>query len=88
LIAKGNKLTSFVGCPLDIIGFFDCSNNKLTSLVQDVLPVVGGNFSCSHNDLPSEIIGALEHVGVLNEEQMAFLYRISLIMMYGHQSLI
>ena len=45
-----NKLTSLIGCPVDVGGNFICKENLLVSL--DGCPVsVGGDFKCIRNEL-------------------------------------
>jgi hypothetical protein len=47
-----NNLTSLVGAPSSVGGYFGCANNKLTSL-EGAPSSVSGNFYCSHNKLTS-----------------------------------
>jgi len=56
-----NKLTSLVGAPQEVGGYFGCSNNRLTSL-EGAPQVVGGSFSCQNNKLTS-LVGAPQKVG-------------------------
>lgn len=60
-----NKLTSLVGAPFEVDGYFYCQNNQLTSL-KGAPQVVNGTFNCSHNKLtslegsPREIAGIFD----------------------------
>lgn len=47
-----NKLTSLVGSPFEVDGYFYCQNNQLTSL-KGAPQVINGTFNCSHNKLTS-----------------------------------
>jgi len=46
----GLKLTSLIGCPQVIRGYFTCTNNKLMTLVGGPTEV-GGDYHCSRNQL-------------------------------------
>lgn len=50
--ARGIGLTSLEGCPKEVGGEFDCSENQLTSL-EGAPEKVGGTFDCSDNKLTS-----------------------------------
>lgn len=50
--ARGIGLTSLEGCPKEVGGEFDCSENQLTSL-KGAPEKVGGTFDCSDNKLTS-----------------------------------
>jgi hypothetical protein len=45
-----NKLTTLLGCPMEVGGDFWCHNNQLTTLL-GCPKEVGGGFYCSHNQL-------------------------------------
>jgi hypothetical protein len=60
-----NKLTSLVGSPFEVDGYFYCQNNQLTTL-KGAPQVVNGTFNCSHNKLtnlkgsPREVDGIFD----------------------------
>ncbi len=49
---RSNQLTTLVGAPQEVGGYFNCGHNQLTTLV-GAPQKVGEYFSCSHNQLIS-----------------------------------
>lgn len=60
-----NKLTSLVGAPFEVNGYFYCQNNQLTNL-NGSPQVVNGTFNCSHNRLTSLIGAPVEVSGIFD----------------------
>jgi hypothetical protein len=58
---NGNRLTSLVGAPQSVGGYFSCSRNRLTSLI-GAPQSVGGDFYCDDNQFTS-LEGAPQSVG-------------------------
>jgi hypothetical protein len=59
---SNNKLTSLVGCPVEVGGSFDCRENALTSL-EGCPKKVGENFDCEANRLNSLLGCPLNIIG-------------------------
>ena len=63
LILDNRKLNSLDGCPEDITGDFDCSNNYLRSLVGGPQRVAGWYDAEHQNSSLTSLVGCASHIG-------------------------